>query len=366
MSNFTRPTLTEIYDRIKSDLKTKIAGATTFLRRSVLLVISKILAGAIHLVYGYLQNLIDQLFALTADTEYLEKIGLEIGISRKIGDYAVGQAVVTGTTGNVVDAGTRLQSSAGNIYLVDSNVVLVLGTGIISVTAENTGVDYNEAGSISLSFVSPIAGIDSVATVTSAGLLGGLDEETDDEYRTRVLLRKRRPPQGGCEFDYVAWCLEVSGVTRAWCIPEYFGIGTVGVAFVRDDDTPIVPNATERAQVESYIISHVDPVTNISVGIPVTAQAGLIVIALTELAIDMTIQIYPNTNAVQTAILSRLEDCVKSFGGPGQSIALSQLYEAIGAAAGEIKHRIISPIADVVAATDEVHVLGTVTFEDYT
>lgn len=362
---FERPTLTEIYTRVTSDLKTKIVGALTFLKRSVLIVIAKILSGAIHLVYGYLDNIVSQLFAMTADTVYLEQIGLEIGISRKAGDHAVGQAVVTGTTGNVVDAGTRLQSASGNIYTVDSNVTLLSGTGVIDLTSENVGLAYNESGGISLSFVSPVSGIDSVAVVSSSGLTGGLDSETDDDYRARVLLRKRRPPQGGCDFDYVAWCLEVPGVTRAWAIPEYFGIGTVGVAFVRDDDTPIIPNSTEIAQVEAYIISHTDPVTNISIGIPVTAEAGLRMITLTALAIDMTVQVYPNTNAVQTAILTRLADCIKSFGGPGETIALSQLYEAIGAASGEIMHRIINPIADVTAATDQIHTLGTITFQEY-
>ncbi len=363
---FDRPTLLEIVQRITTDIMTKVTGAITFLRRSVFKVFAKVIGGAIHLVYGYLDQMVKQLFVDTADTTYLEMLGSEIGITRTAGAKATGGTKATGTNGTIIDAGTRVQSSSGNVYLVDTAATIAAGTANLTLTAEEVGVDYNEVAGVTLSFVTPISGVDTDTIVDSNGLTGGLDEESDDNLRERILLRKRQPPHGGSIYDYELWALEVAGVTRTWIIPEYLGIGTIGMAFVRDDDSSIIPTSAQMTTVENYIFSHTDTLTGQDVGIPVTAEAGFYMIPLTALAIDLNIEIYPNTNAIQAAVRTQLDDCIKEFGGPGETVAISQLYEAIGAAVGEIKHRIINPVADITAATNQVQVLGSITFGDYT
>jgi len=118
--------------------------------------------------------------------------------------------------------------------------------------------------------------------------------------------------------------------------------------------------------VRAYILSHIDPLTNTTVGAPVTAEPGIIMIALREKAINFNIQIYPNNATVQASVESRLSDLINTYGGPEQNVALSQMTEAIGSASGEVRHRIISPTDDEVAAVNEVHTLGSVTFGNYT
>ena len=70
--------------------------------------------------------------------------------------------------------------------------------------------------------------------MAAGGLAAGSDAETDESLRARVLRRIQKPPQGGAGYDYVAWALEVPGVTRAWVYPAEMGLGTVTVRFVRD------------------------------------------------------------------------------------------------------------------------------------
>ena len=202
-------------------------------------------------------------------------------------------------------------------------------------------------------------------TVDSDGITEGTDEETDDDLRERVLTRKRQPPHGGAEFDYEAWALEVSGVTRAWTLPLYYGAGTVGIAFVRDDDVDIFPDATERATVRAYIVEHEDPGTGITVGVPVTAEPGLIMITLNTLSVDFNISISPNTTAVRAAIQSNIEDLILRDGGPGETLYLSRISEAISLASSESIHRLNSPVADVGASSTQIHTLGTITFASY-
>lgn len=362
---FDRPTLTEIISQIKADIVSRITGATTLLRRSILTIMAYGFGGAVHLLYGNIEYNKDQLFITTADSESLEKHANEYGISRTAATKATGQAIATGTDGIIIPQYTELQGSTGQVYLTDTAEVISGGTATLDLTAKEAGENGNDDPSIILTFVSPISGVNTSATVTSGGLEGGNDEETDEALRTRALSRKRLPPHGGADFDYVSWMLEVAGTTRAWCIPLYQGLGTVGCAFVRDNDAVIIPSETERNDMESYLISHTDPITGKTVGVPVTAVEGLYMIALTERAVNFVIGISPNNGDTQAAVISQLEDLVKVDGGPERTLRLSRIRAAISAAVGEEYHNLVYPTQDDTASAQEIHILGSVSFQDY-
>jgi uncharacterized phage protein gp47/JayE len=362
---FSRPTLHEIVNRIVSDLNSRVDNSTTFLRRSVFLIIARVLGGALHLVYGFLDYMKKQLFASSADSEYLERQGSEYGISRNAGVQATGGISGTGTTGITIPAATRVQSESGNVYTFDSDVTIAGGVFTADITAEEIGTEYNESVGATLSFVSPVANVDSTVLIDSGGITGGTDEEEDEDYRNRILTRKRQPPHGGAEFDYEAWALEVPGTTRSWSIPLYQGPGTIGLAFVRDDDDSLIPTPTQREEMYNYIVSHTDPETGFTIGIPVTAQPGFFVIPITALTVNFHILISPNTTVVQNSIQERLEDLFQAAGGPAVTLSISEMYEAIVSAIGEVRSKIISPSADVAAAVNQVHVLGDITYGDY-
>lgn len=364
---FERPTLQEIVDRMISDLNSKITGATTFLRRSILRIFARVFAGAVHLLYSFLDYMKRQLFATTADADYLEVHGSEYGILRKPGAFSSGSGVATGTVGYTIAAGTILESASGNQYSILYDATIGIGgTVVISFQATQAGEASNESAGASLVFISPLNGINTTATVDSSGITGGIDAEDDAAYRERILLRKRQAPHAGAAFDYPAWCLEVPGVTRAWSFPLYQGIGTVGVAFVRDDDASIIPTNAQRLAVKNYILLHDDPATGVEVGAPVTVEPGLFMIELSELTMNFTIQLYPNTSAAQDSVIDRLTELLRASGGPGKTISISQIYEAISTAVSEVRSRVIFPTADTTASVHQVHVLGTVTFQEYT
>jgi len=361
---FSRPTLAEIITQIESDITTRLTNAVTLLRRSILKVIAKALGGAVHLHYGNIEYNKDQMFASTADAENLELQANEFGISRLAAVKATGTGTATGTDGTIIPIYSELQSSSGQVYLTTA-AATISGATTISFQAKVAGEDGNDDGSITLSFVSPIAGVNTTVTVSSAGISNGSDQETDEDLRTRVLTRKRQPPHGGADFDYVAWMKEVSGVTRAWAISLYQGIGTIGCAFVRDNDSDIFPSDAEILTVKNYIISHADPVTGKIVGIPVTAESGLYMIETEGLTVDFSIKIYPNTTEVQTAVSAKLQELINEDGGCEQTLYLSKIRQAVSAAAGESFHELLYPTSDVTATASQVHVLGTITWSTY-
>lgn len=378
---FERPSLTTITDRIQSDIETRNPTIGTLLRRSVLKVLVRAFSGSIHLLYGYLDFKSKQIQALTADEQGLEDIATEYGISREAAAKATGTATVTGTTGTSIPSGSRLQTSDGIVYVTDEDETIASGTATLDLTAEEAGSDGNNDGDITLTFISPITSVSSTATVSSSGLSGGSDEETNDSLRERVLIRKRQPPHGGADFDYVTWAKEVSGVTRAWTSPHWNGIGTIGLVFVRDNDsTSILPTSDQAGVVFDYLESHTDSGSGLTIGIPVGALAGLTIFSSegyvtyagtgTENAAEltstnMTIQLYPNTTVVQAAVEAEIEALFLSEGGSGETVPLSKVDDAISAANGEIKHRIISPTDDISAAYNQIHSLGTITWQAY-
>jgi uncharacterized phage protein gp47/JayE len=361
---FSRPTLQEIVDRIISDMQSRITNSTTLLRRSVLRVLARVYAGAIHLVYGYLEFMKQQIFVSSSDAEYLEKQGYEYGIFRKAATVSAGSGIITGTAGIDIPAGTEFISDSGNIYTSDALVSLITASVDVDFTSEESGEAYNIDGPISLYFVSPIAGVDSEVVVVG-NIEGGTDEEEDDDYRARVIARKRQPPHGGAEFDYEVWALEYPGVTRAWCIPEYMGIGTVGLAFVMDDQADIIPSVTEQDDVKDYLISHSEASTGKTVGVPVTAQPGLFVINNHLTDVNFQIAIYPDTASIRASVKSRLDDLMIASGGPEKTMYLSDIGNSIGSAAGLLTYRLISPAADLSFAADEVPVVGDILFSIY-
>lgn len=362
---FDRPTLSQIVSRIVSDIQTRVTNGVTLLRRSVYRILARVYGGAVHLMYGYLEFQKDQLFASSADGEHLDIQGGEFGVPRDSTDKAEGSGTATGTVGTSIPKNTKLTSATGISYLTDD--AGVIGSGalvVINITAEFAGVDGNEEGGGLLTFVSPIPGVSSTFTLDSNGMENGTNIEDDDIYRDRILVRKRRPPHGGSEHDYAVWAREVTGVTRAWAIPEHFGAGTISVIFIRDNDVSPLPDASERQTVYDYIISHTDPITGKIVGIPVTAEPGFQVPPTTYKTFNFAIAIYPNTLAVQEDARNKIEDLFLANGGSNLAVYLSQVGDAVSSATDEQRHEITFPTEDLTTGPQEVHQVGTITWSE--
>jgi uncharacterized phage protein gp47/JayE len=347
---FNRPTLAEIIGRIVADIESRLPGADARLRRNVLNVLGRSLAGASHGLHGHLDWAVEQLLPDSAESEYLERWGSIWGISRKPAVASKGDVTFTGTDGAVIPAGTLLQRSDGAEYTTDADGIIAGGSATVAATASAAGADGDTATGSVLDLVNPIAGVNTQATVAAGDLGGGADIEGDDSLRVRLLARIQQPPHGGAEWDYEAWALEVSGVTRAWVYPHYLGVGTVGIIIVDDDSDPIVPDAAKVGEVQAYIDERR----------PVTAQA--LVLAPVAVSLDLTIALTPTTAAVQAAVMAELEDFFRREAIPGGTIYVSRLREAISAAEGETSHELTAPAADVAHAAGEIAVLGVVTW----
>ena len=197
---------------------------------------------------------------------------------------------------------------------------------------------------------SAVPGVNAIATAATA-ISGGADVEGTEAWRARILAEIRKPPQGGCKDDYVAWALSVPGVTRAWVYPGEQGPGTVVVRFVRDDDVSgPIPDAGEVATVQAAIDA-LRPVTaNVSVVAPVPVVQ------------NYSIALTPNTAAVQAAVMAELQQLYRNEAEPGGTMLLSHEREAVSVATGETDHVITVPAANQAHAVGQMPTLGAITW----
>lgn len=348
---FQRPTLTDIIERTSADLVGRLALKGALLRRSVAGVLARVLAGASHMLHGHLEWIAKQVIPDTAD-EWLPRWAAIWNVPRKEAEFASGPVSfsVPGSA-TVIPALTRLKRSADGVeYETQADAAVTAGAATATVKAVEAGSIGNADAGTALTLVFPLEGVNSAATVAAGGVVNGSDVEDTESLRVRLLARIKQPPHGGADFDYEAWALEVPGVTRAWVYPLHMGPGTVGVTFVRDNDTAIIPDADEVQAVQDYIDGKR----------PVTAEA--VVFAPVADALDFAISLTPSTAAVKAAIEAELRDLLAREAEPGGTLYLSRINEAISIAAGEFDHALVSPSADVVKATGHLAVMGVITW----
>mgnify|MGYP000150302841 CR=1 FL=1 len=86
------------------------------------------------------------------------------------------------------------------------------------------------------------------------------------------------------------------------------------------------------------------------------------VVAPVAVPLNLQISIVPDTQEVRDRIESAVRDFLRQDVEPGTTVYLSQLNGVIYIAAGESRHTLISPVADITHATNEIATPGVITW----
>ena len=349
---FQRPKLPEITERIGSDITSRFAQTRNPAQGEVARVFGEAYGGASHLLHAHIDYGIQQMLPTTATGEDLDNHArMWLRVPRKPAAYAAGEILVTGTVGTVVPEQSKWQRADGTVFASVKSVTLTTSQMLVAVVAEEAGEKGNTMAGVSVSVFSPVIGLQSAAVVADSGISFGSDVESDTDLRNRILQRIQKAAQGGADYDYEEWALEVAGVTRAWPLPLHMGLGTVGLAFVRDNDASgIIPDEREITAVAAYIEAER----------PVTAQ--VFVFAPVPKPVQYEILVMPDTPDVRASVEAALRDFHARESDLGGRLPLSRIGEAISQARGEFSHVLRSPTADVVCKTVEIATYGGVTW----
>jgi len=349
---FDRNTLAELIERSQSIIESKLDGADAGIVNGVLDVLAYINATSEHALESFLSYISKQALVDTAEDEFLDRHGDIFNVNKGQAEKASGDADIAGVNASVVLAGEILTIDLVS-YVVTVGATIIGGVATITVQAVNAGLDGNALEGETISFNSPPSGIDTAALVAAGDIIGGVNVDSPEVYRDAIVDRIRNAPSGGNEKDFEVWALEVPGVTRAWIFPLEDGLGTVRIRFVMDDTYPDgIPQAGDIADVKAYIE---DPTR-------APATATIFVSAPTVQTEVFTIAITPDTPAIRTAVETEIDDLFRSDGGPGGTIRLSKIHEAISRAQGEDFHTLTVPAADITVANDKLAVRGVITW----
>lgn len=296
------PTLKEIRDNILSDIKTELysdKAQSVMLVRSVWFVFATVYAAVLKSCYEFARYMYRQIFTSTADEESLELRGQQYGIYRKKGKNTVFLVKVKGEAFAEIPQNSQLIHD-DYIYLTKSKTKLdIAGEGKAEIISTIIGNDTILPEGETLTFISPIANIDSNAVVEKT-IEEGEEEEAIETLRNRIQTYERTRPQGGAVPDFILWTTEVPEIADAMILRATQDDRTVTVYPIADESTGSrIPDEKKLQEVLDYVSDEKRcPPCIVKVKAPV------------ELTIDITVRnLSPFTDASKT----KLENAWSNF-----------------------------------------------------
>ncbi|ATM95180.1 putative bacteriophage protein [Yersinia frederiksenii] len=375
---FNRPTLSELRQRNQSYIQSELKTGGNLLRFSNIGVISDADAGMAHLHYGYLDYIARQATPYNASDEYLAAWAALKDVFRKAANPArCADVRFSGIVGQVIPAGRRLNRADGYQYLLDNTVIIGTdGSAIGEITAilpsplddaTGGGNRGNSAPGTLLTLDIAIDGVQATATALSK-ITGGADIESEDAFRSRMLLAYQNIPQGGNDTDYQSWALSVPGVTRCWVKRRLMGAGTVGIYIMCDDNDyagfpqgsdgissleewGAVKASGDQRRVADAIYPQQPIIALVYVCAPVAQPIDFVISGISHA-----------DSATTAAINAAIDEVFFTEGEPGGKILWSSLLLAIGEVAGTGGFIMQSPAANIELQTGKLPIRGTVSY----
>jgi uncharacterized phage protein gp47/JayE len=274
-------------------------------------------------------------------------------------EYNVTNTVITvtgATTFTYEVTGTPTTPATGTIQTTFT-------TGFGNIEASEFGVAGNADAGSQLTLVSPITNVNNNTFVNQDGLVGGLDIESDDSLRARLQERTSSFSAPFTQAGLPVFIKEkVDGVTRTWIEDATPAAGQVTIYFTRDNDTNIIPTASQVTDVKNAII-------DVDTGIKPanTPDSYVLVTAPTGVTVNFSFSsLSPNTEDMQTAITNALTDYFKNNTNVGQNVTTEEfnniIFSVVDSSGNTPTFTLSAPVSDVTVNTGELAILGTVTY----
>jgi uncharacterized phage protein gp47/JayE len=322
------------------------------------------------MIYGYVDYMAVATMPDSRVTAILNKWCQLFNIARKPAQYAEIKVQVKATETLNIPAGTKWRYEGSQLYYVLEDSVSVQQkeeefTAILVLKSELIGNIGNRNQHDVLTVQTTIPNLTPDAIVEKVTKTGA-DEESDISLRNRLVARLRRPPQGGCPYDYIAWALALPGVSRAWVLPRpNQERGKVWLTYLKEDG---IPSTNEADEVQIQILK-VCPLT-----------ADLAVKPPTEVRLNIRLEIFPEKDPDQDEdqVLDEIKKAVSTLlkykavpkgyfnatdiKTPESGIIYkSDLHQAISSSSLETRHKITFMEGNEPDEIGQIVVIGEVT-----
>lgn len=279
----------ESYDEILERMKNKfieLSGASIN-DKSDIGIRMKVLAGEVFSLQNNVKWLKNQMFAQTATGEQLDYLALERGLTRKPAikssgelkfmrevalDYDLEIPMGTICSTNGVDP-IRVKTTESAILSAGSTSVIVAASSEIGGASQNTGIK-----TINI-MVTPPSGITSV--INEKAFVGGMDAESDEELRDRLIDSYRNISNGANTAFYKSQVLKYDEIYSVSVIAKERGVGTVDIYVASKGDVPSDKLVSEiQSEISKIRELNVDVKVNkaetvqIPVGVDIVVKTG--------------------------------------------------------------------------------------------
>lgn len=213
---------------------------------------------------------------------FLDLHGQTKGITRNSATHAAGLITITGKEGTYIKSGVQFGTEAtdttSNIIFntTEDGTIPATGSVDVAVKANEAGAEGNVMKNTITLMVNPIKGITSITN--SDNLTGGTEEESDEDYRNRIL--EYDATQGssfvGNISDYERWATDGTGVRSVIITPPSDDTGTIEIALLENTDGEAIPNSNPepyKTRVINKIMSPDNPEERLA---PINAQINVI------------------------------------------------------------------------------------------
>ena len=129
-------------------------------------------------------------------------------------------------------------------------------SGVVAVASSiAAGANQNVPANAQLPSVSGVPNTDNIAYTQLSGISGGADQESTEDYRSRIMFARANPFNLYNSAQIENDAKTVSGVTRVFVKPVTPQIGQVTVYFFRDNDPDPVPDDNEVLTVRNVLLA---------------------------------------------------------------------------------------------------------------
>ena len=247
-------------------------------------------------------------YVQTATGQALDYLAVIAGLTR----YPASAAVRLGIFDMAVPIGSRYSTINGadsiNFQATAATTGETEGDYYYQLTAETPGSIGNE-------YTGPILPITAIPGLNSAQitdiLVPGDDEESDEDFRARIIEALNDRPFGGNIASYRTYIMAIDGVGAVQVYPTWNGGGTVNCSVLGADFLPASPTLIENVQ------NAVDPPPNQGLGLgtaPIGAQVTIVAPDTLTVNVSATLQLASGyaIGQVQTPIQQAIENYMLS------------------------------------------------------
>lgn len=313
-------------------------------------------AAQIYALYVQADWVNRQCFPQTAQGDYLELHASLRGLERRAAVAAQGiirfELDRAAEADLSIPAGTVCMTAGLVRFETVEEVVIPAGetqTETVAAAVEPGAAGNVASGTIRAMAVAPIG----VSRCTNPeGFSGGVDEESDEELRVRVLETYQRMPNGANAAFYQQGAMSFPEVAAATVIPRPRGVGTVDVIIATAAG---VPDSSLIEQVQTYFEQRREIAVELVVRAPEIYN------------LDVAIQVQAAQNYDSETVLQAVESALRSwFDGRrlGQNILRAKLGDLIYGVDGVENYAITAPAADVMVKVDQLPRLNSLSLTE--